>query len=47
MTREFLQETNFQNDVNLDADKEVDSTKVNKNKEKYTQWKEPEGDQSY
>ena len=30
MSKQFLQETNFQNDVNLDADNDVEDTKDNR-----------------
>ena len=42
--RQFLQETNFQNDVNLDAEGDVEDTKENKIKQKESdrnRWRNP------
>jgi len=44
MSKQFLQETNFQNDVNLDAESDVEDTKENKIKEKDSdrnRWRNP------
>ena len=38
--KQFLQETNFQNDENLDVEREVEDTKENRIKQKFPQWKE-------
>ena len=40
MSKQFLQETNFQNDVNLDADNDVEDTKDNRIKRNRARWEE-------
>ena len=40
MSKQFLQETNFQNDENLDAEKEVEDTKENRIKRNRARWEE-------
>ena len=54
MTKQFLQETNFQeeseafkNDALDNFEKHYPTKKTNKNQDKYSQWKEPDGDDSY
>ena len=54
MTKQFLQETNFQeeseafkNDALDNFEKHYPTKKTNKNQDKYSQWKEPAGDDSY
>ena len=54
MTKQFLQETNFQeeseafkNDALDNFEKHYPTDKRSKIKDKFSQWKQPEGDDSY
>ena len=40
MSKQFLQETNFQNDVNLDVDNDVEDTEADRIKRNRARWEE-------